>query len=154
MSRRSSSSTPSTSTSSDDLSGERTAAVTTLPVTEASDPLEGVLTPFQESVEVVREERALRTHGQAVAPENVIESRPELGADLREVGGRRPVADPDVRRPVDEAVIQDGVQVVPVADTPQVPAREDMVVVDPARLDELRGERRPGVEVARVAAGG
>ena len=51
---------------------------------------------------------------------------------------------------VDEAVIQDGVHRVPFPDAPQVRAREEVMVVDLARLDELGSERRPGVEVARA----
>ena len=61
-----------------------------------------------------------------------------------------PAGDADVRRSVDEAVIEDGVHRVALPDAPQVGAREEVMVIDLARFDELRSERRAGVEVARA----
>ena len=92
----------------------------------------------------------VRPRRQPVAAEHLVEDLAELGAHLLEVGGWRLPADADVRRPVDEAVIEDGVHRVPLPDAPQVGAREDVMVIDLARLDEFRSERRARVEVPRA----
>ena len=151
MIRRSSSSTPSTCTSSDDRSGDRLAASGGALAGHRRQRLfQRLLSPLEERVEVVGRERTLGPRRQPVAPEHLVEDLAELGAHLLEVGGWCLVADADVRRPVDEAVIQDGVHRVPLPDAPQVGAREEVMVIDFARLDELGSERRAGVEVARA----
>ena len=151
MIRRSSSSTPSTCTSSDDRSGDRlTPAGAPLPVTAVSASSRACSRHSRNASKSSVDERTRRPRRQPVAPEHLVEDLAELGAHLLEVGGWRLPADADVRRPVDEAVIEDGVHRVPLPDAPQVGAREDVVVIDLARLDELRSERRARVEVARA----
>ena len=112
--------------------------------------VQGLLSPVEESLEVVGGERTPRARRQPVAAEHLVEDRAELGPHVCQVGGWCLPGDADVRRPVDEAVIQHGVHRVPLPGAPQVGAREEVMVIDLARLDELGSERRARVEVARA----
>src|SRR4051794_4496348 len=100
--------------------------------------------PFKERGELVPEQGAVLPRRKALAPKHLVEHGSELNSHLGQILRRRTLSDADVGGAVDQAVVEDGVILLGLADVPEVGAGENVVIVDLARVDEVPRERGSG----------